>query len=279
MAPFSRYDLYSFCLNDPSFIAICRKNEDYSVIVEALKINCALLMDVEDECLGQNSDIFSKLNENADKLRKSNQFSNEKNEYLEFLKNCKSSSFNNNELLAKALKEIAKINNKLLNRILKSKNIPAKLAEKPEEWNQVFLSHAFSDKLYAFVLFYKLYREGIYLYVDWMHNGELNPNVIKEALAKALDESEQLLLLRTPNSELSVKGSQMIRGWCSWELGYFYARDDKRSELYYLEQYDLNGKTQISAQLYDMGKFCNTFDEHIDCKKSICAKEDRNVRL
>lgn len=59
----------------------------------------------------------------------------------------------------------------------------------------------------------------------------------KKILEKALEESEQLLFLRTTNSELRVPGNNnSIRQWCSWEIGNFYTK--RETEKYYTSFYD-----------------------------------------
>ena len=103
--------------------------------------------------------------------------------------------------------------------------------------NQVFLSHAFDDKLYTFSLVVFMLKEDIFLYVDWMFSPEFdNGEQIKENLFERIFDSNQLLFLRTVNSELSIRGSGNIRGWCSWELGTFYSIKNKNDK-FYIELY------------------------------------------
>jgi hypothetical protein len=110
--------------------------------------------------------------------------------------------------------------------------------------NFVFLSHAFDDKLYTFSLFVYFIINGVFLYVDWMWAEEFkNGQDIKTNLNNVLKHSNQLLFLRTVNSELAIKGSGNIRGWCSWELGAFYSsKDNNKNEKFYIEMYNLSGK-------------------------------------
>lgn len=105
-------------------------------------------------------------------------------------------------------------------------------------WKQVFLSYAFDDFLYTIALFVYFYRNNIILYIDWMHNDLLSDGItLKQKLNSALASSEQLLFLRTINSELNISGSQYIRPWCSWETGNFFSRGTQNSNL---EKYFIN---------------------------------------
>ncbi len=114
---------------------------------------------------------------------------------------------------------------------------------------QVFLSHAYNDKLYAFSLFEFFYKRGIYLYVDWMHHGKMDDGIaLKNYLKKELSDSRQLLFLRTVNSELDIQGKQMLRSWCAWELGNFYGikKDEKYMiNLYSVESYKNSNNIQL----------------------------------
>lgn len=88
---------------------------------------------------------------------------------------------------------------------------------------QIFLSHAYQDKVYTLALFIYFYSKGIFLYVDWIFSPLFNDGTkIKRNLSIELFKSNQLLFLRTIRSELSMSGSLFIRGWCSWELGAFF---------------------------------------------------------
>lgn len=105
--------------------------------------------------------------------------------------------------------------------------------------NQVFLSHAFDDKLYTFCLFLFMLDKGIFLYVDWMWSKEFSDGRdIKLNLIKEIKKSDQFLFLRTINSEFVIRGSGNIRGWCSWELGSFYSLGGKNpNEKFFIELY------------------------------------------
>lgn len=103
--------------------------------------------------------------------------------------------------------------------------------------NLVFLSYAYTDKLYTIGLFLFFEKRGILLFIDWMNNPEhLSGYELKVSLNKALTKCEQLLFLRSVNSELSIRGSSQIRQWCSWEIGNYYCK--RPSEKFYTAIYE-----------------------------------------
>ena len=113
----------------------------------------------------------------------------------------------------------------------------------PEPKTKVFLSYAYKDKLYSWVLYHYMRSNGILLYVDWMHSDALDDSAeIKSNLQRALSDSEQFLFLRTTNSELGKTDTKQIRSWCSWEFGNFYGPisnglADRAQEKYYIQVY------------------------------------------
>lgn len=117
--------------------------------------------------------------------------------------------------------------------------------------HRVFLSYAFKDRLYAFCLFIYMYFKGIFLYVDFLFCGKLNSGVdIKKNLHNQLSLSNQLLFLRSINSELSIRGNANIRGWCSWELGTFYTNKSMNKDAkFYINLYSKKGKKINNKQL------------------------------
>ena len=90
---------------------------------------------------------------------------------------------------------------------------------------QTFLSYTYMDRgITLLIFFYFLLNEG-YLYIDWMHSPAYpNGVVIKDSVNEALEASNQLLFLYTPNSEFTSKGKRSLKAWCSWEFGSFYHR-------------------------------------------------------
>ncbi|MCQ2286901.1 MAG: hypothetical protein MJZ76_08520 [Bacteroidales bacterium] len=90
---------------------------------------------------------------------------------------------------------------------------------------QVFLSYAYVDRGLSLALFYYFLQNNAFLYIDWMWRGDVEDGgLLKYDLNCALCRSEQLLFLRTPNSELKVSGGTFIRQWCAWEIGNYYAK-------------------------------------------------------
>lgn len=103
--------------------------------------------------------------------------------------------------------------------------------------HRVFLSYAFKDKLYTLALFFYFQRYDIFLYIDWMNRGKAKDGIaLKADLHAALINSESLIYLRTPNSELKISGRNYIRPWCSWEMGHFYDIRGQK-EKYYIDLY------------------------------------------
>lgn len=89
--------------------------------------------------------------------------------------------------------------------------------------NIVFLSYAYVDKSYTIGLFYFFLTNGVYLYVDWMHNKKISSGeILKNKLSQALKNANQFLFLDTANSQLAMQGSYIIRQWCAWEVGNYY---------------------------------------------------------
>lgn len=138
---------------------------------------------------------------------------------------------------------IINVLNEINNKVLDSLKIQSNYFSRDSEIlgkrfrNQVFLSHAFDDRLYTFSLFVFMLEKDIFLYIDWIFSPEFdNGEQIKDNLSKRIFDSNQLLFLRTVNSELSIRGSGNIRGWCSWELGTFYSIKNKYDK-FYIELY------------------------------------------
>lgn len=98
---------------------------------------------------------------------------------------------------------------------------------------RAFLSYAYTDKLYTLGIFLMFLENHILLYVDWIFN-EKNNNIkkLKNDIDFILSNCNYFIFLRTPNSELSIKGARHIRQWCSWEIGKFYeyAKTEEKSK-------------------------------------------------
>ena len=128
-------------------------------------------------------------------------------------------------------------------------------------WNNyVFLSHAYVDRLYCLALFHYFLGRGIYLYIDWMHSDPASDGgLLKYNLGKELCRSNQLLFLRSPNSELNIHGNKNIRPWCAWEMGYFSAKFD--DEEYLLNLYSTGPYNNL--MLHNMKKLTDIVDSRL----------------
>lgn len=103
---------------------------------------------------------------------------------------------------------------------------------------KVFLSYAYIDQPHTISLFKYFYDNGIYLYVDWMHNGKLKTIKLKDKLINELESSNQILFLRTLNSELKLRGgNNQIRQWCAWEIGCFDYINRFKNNKFYINHY------------------------------------------
>ena len=125
----------------------------------------------------------------------------------------------------------------------------------PRPETRVFLSYAYKDKLYSWVLYHYMKKNSVSLYVDWMHSDALGDGAkIKANLQKALSDSEQFLFLRTTNSELGKRDNKQIRSWCSWEFGNFYGPTsnglvDRAGEKYYIQVYGSLNKKETRKKI------------------------------
>lgn len=112
---------------------------------------------------------------------------------------------------------------------------------------QTFLSYAYYDRGLTQALFYYFWHRSGFLYVNWMWDGKnKHGSTTKQKLEGALEDSDQLLFLRTTNSELRIRGNNSIRQWCSWEIGNFYTKHPE--DKYYTSFYD---KTEPRNDILD----------------------------
>ncbi|WP_077804327.1 hypothetical protein [Streptococcus mitis] len=121
-----------------------------------------------------------------------------------------------------------------------------------ENKNRVFLSHAFVDKLYTLGLFLYFYDQNVYLYVDWMHQPKNSKTKkLKDNLIQEIKKSDQLLFLRTLNSELALQGGKrQIREWCAWEIGTFdYKTNGLDESRFYIDRFRQNKQSKSRSQL------------------------------
>lgn len=133
--------------------------------------------------------------------------------------------------------------------ILTNKNINKNVLFTKKYNKKVFLSHAYDDRILALALFIEFYKNNIYLYVDWMHNGIINNGIhLKDTLERELLESDNLVLLRTPNSEINGNGN--LRQWCAWEIGCFRGNHSNKCKSYLIDTLD-----------YERNKLNNIYDD------------------
>lgn len=152
----------------------------------------------------------------------------------------KSSIQNNPYEFNKKIKESIKESNESIdiNKLMKLKifdydNIKNIDKYKELSGNRVFLSYAYEDKAYTLALFLYFLKKGIYLYIDWMHNSKIpKGTTLKKKLNENLKKCNQLLLLRSINMELNIRGNSYIRPWCSWEIGNFYMQSNGKDKFY-----------------------------------------------
>lgn len=174
----------------------------------------------------------------------------------------KKDSKNGRNLFNQIIKELSVFNDK----IVEEKDFNTEIYAIGNR-TQVFLSHAYEDKAYTGALFDYFYNRGIYLYVDWMHQKELNDGrEIKRGLKSELRRSSQLLFLRTLNSELDIQGKQYLKPWCSWELGGFYNANNP-NEKYLLNLYSVDGYK--NTQLHGLKLFTGVVGQRLQGREII----------
>ena len=226
-----------------------------------LKLNIAILTGIEEKFLINSYDMvidrieFNEVYiENLNRFKLENDFIKEKNiskleSFTETIGKSKDEYYAFNSLI----KLLSDINNSIINQPQTNEEYihNSRLSLDHFAGNKVFLSHAFDDKLYTLALFIFMLKKGIFLYVDWIFSPNFKNGIdIKNNLSKHLSESKQLLFLRTVNSKFSIRGSGNIRGWCSWELGTFYALNKMQSDnKYYIELYKGKNNQQNNKQL------------------------------
>ena len=135
--------------------------------------------------------------------------------------------FNYDQLLNRLIRSIAFYQNRIIEKYLVLLSIDNSIRLRNNR-PQSFLSYAYLDRGLSLALFYYFLRNKAFLYVDWMWRGAVgNGRQLKYDLNCALCRSNQLLFLRTPNSELKIQGGNgYVRHWCAWEIGNFYAKGD-----------------------------------------------------
>ena len=83
-----------------------------------------------------------------------------------------------------------------------------------------FLSYAYSDRMYTYLLFLYFYINGVFLIIDWMINPANSCGItLKRELKYLIMSSTGFIFLRSPDSELRISSVLQVRQWCSWEMG------------------------------------------------------------
>lgn len=237
MREISRTELYKYLIS----------KEQSDVFIDAINYNYEILLGIEDMFLtddlmktySNNSQreiedlpvevLLNALRRNVENIKNNESFQI-KSKIMESIRRVETiiSSFGEEKGKRKTAKNLF---NKLINELcafneveIERGSIPSYMQKKEDKTPQVFLSHAYDDKLYTYALFEYFYGRGVYLYVDWMHRDRIEDGeTLKRDLHEEIVSSSQLLFMRTLNSELNIQGKQMIRSWCAWELGDFYS--------------------------------------------------------
>jgi len=88
----------------------------------------------------------------------------------------------------------------------------------------IFLSHAYSDRAVVIGVYQRFKGLGFSLYVDWIHDPQLNRSQVTPTTAKLLRQRmyqcDSLFYLTTSSSTYSK--------WMPWETGYFDGHDRKQ---------------------------------------------------
>ena len=259
MREISRFELYSFIkdlltkrenTNDNFFLDdYIEQLEKIDGILNLLDFNTLLLKGIESSFLTDSTreseiskeDFFEIYHNNLNAVRDSGGITYYLNTRLEDFKIENFNRRNTYYCFNSLLNEINKINNKALGDIssILGEYFQEKNKLNLQGLNKVFLSYAFDDLLYSICLHAFMLKEGIFLYVDGIFSPKLKDGkLIKERISKELETSKQLLFLRTVNSEFNIRGSGNIRGWCSWELGTYYAcNTSNHNNKFYIELY------------------------------------------
>lgn len=263
MKEISRYELYYHVrriirgrenLKVNEFIQNNLYLNDIELLDKILLLNITILEKIEEWFLitsNQSSknmeELISQFSKNIEILNQNNDFKKQ-NEILKkfklFLNKSKKDEF---YFFNDLIHLLNNINNNDVKKVLSH----IKMDKNYLNLNQVFLSYAFDDRLYTFCLFLFMLEHDIFLYVDWMWSGEIDDGiVIKNNLLNEIKKSDQLLFMRTINSEFNIRGSGNIRGWCSWELGAFYSVDKNNlNEKFYIELYRSKKAKKTNKQL------------------------------
>lgn len=93
----------------------------------------------------------------------------------------------------------------------------------PVQTFDIFLSHAYADQAIVLGIYTLLAQSGFSVYVDWIHDRQLDRSVVSPATAdvlrKRMRQCKSLFFVTTTNATNSK--------WMPWECGYFDGFDSK----------------------------------------------------
>lgn len=113
---------------------------------------------------------------------------------------------------------------------------------------QIFLSYSYDDSLLTIAIFVYFLEKGRYVYIDWMHNGEIEDGILlKEILIREIYNSNEFMLLRSPTSEFNDNKS--LRQWCAWEIGAWESKNNNKRK-YFFDTIP-NKKNERRNMMYD----------------------------
>lgn len=177
----------------------------------------------------------------------------------------------NNTTRNKIYRAILSTFNKRLNKIIDDNldDIQDRFSDNPFGYKQTFLSYSYADKGLTLILFFYFLANQGYLYIDWMHSPAYENGVaIKSSLSRALSNSDQLLFLYTPNSEMRFNEKRSLKEWCSWEFGSFYSSIG--SHKYYI-------RVPSNFAKYEVPDILDTFKEFESVSNGEIIGNDRSV--
>lgn len=250
MKELSRVELFSWILsveNEETDISLVRDSMKRSLgdykdtFIKTIRLNIQILKGIElffipdenktdsDLSLDEFQKIYKK-NIEGEKLKK--QYKLFPDKIIE--------SENSRYAFNRLIKFLNRENSKLLQDLYSSiNNGDTEMNKEKPFLNKVFLSYAYIDKMYTLCLYFYMLSHNVNLYIDWLCSSGLKNGIeIKNNLSKELIKSNQFLFLRSPTSELRIRGNNDIRGWCSWEMGMFYHMNlNGSSNKYYIDMY------------------------------------------
>jgi len=245
------YSMYKSLLSSKRF-------NELNDVQRALSYFCDLLIGIEESLLSSTNVFYGLVQENVYKARINSEYSSLLEKYrisnplnddkFLFRLIATNKPEKNEYILNDIMKHIQDVSEAVTDNEAFYSSILA--IKKEDNQTQVFLSYAHDDKLYTAAMFEVFLRHGVYLFIDWMHNGII-PEIdkLKTTLDDALINSDQFLFLRSINSELVIRGSGNLKQWCAWEIGNYYCK--KKDQKFYTNIYSYEAK-ELSSILQNM---------------------------